>query len=202
MNIKQVAEKARLHCRFLDNKQCVRVTIAAAPGVDISRQVKSLEKWAEKDDVNRRVIVSGSWGYYDLEPVVLVEKPSYSSVLYGTVTIDVVSELIRDCIEGDNIRADLAFCNLGREEIENVSSASDLPAFTLQKRIALRNCGLVDPEDVNHYVAAYRGYTGFAKALEMSRFEVLSSCESHILLRGAQEIWWLIGGNYSRCATG
>ena len=182
MNIKQVAETARLHCRFLDNKQCVRVTIAAAPGVDISRQVKSLEKWAEKDDVNRKVIVSGSWGYYDLEPVVLVEKPIHSSVLYAHVTIDVVSEFIQDCIEGDNLRPDLAFCNLGREEIKNVPSASDLPMFTLQKRIALRNCGLVDPEDVNHYVVAYGGYTGLAKALEMSQVEVSERLrESHLI---------------------
>jgi NADH-quinone oxidoreductase subunit F len=184
MNIKQVSESARLHCCFLDNKQCVTVTIAAAPAVDISCQVKSLEKWAEQDDANRRVIVSGSWGYYDLEPVVLVEKPTYSSVLYGHVTIDVVSELIRDCIEGDNIRADLAFCNLGREEIENVPSTSDLPLFTLQKRIALRNCGLVDPEDVNHYVAAYGGYTGLAKALEMSQAEIFEQLRDSNLVEG------------------
>ena len=65
----------------------------------------------------------------------------------------------------------------GAKKLENVPSASDLPMFTLQKRIALRNCGLVDPEDINHYVVAYGGYTGLSKALEMSQVEVIERVE-------------------------
>ena len=114
--------------------------------------------------------------------MVLVEKPNHSSVLYAHGTVDVVSELIQDCIEGDSLRPDLAFCNLGHEKIKNVPSASELPVFTLQKRIALRNCGLVDPEDINHYVVAYGGYTGLAKALKMSQVEVSERLrESHLI---------------------
>ena len=37
----------------------------------------------------------------------------------------------------------------------------------------MRNCGLVDPEDINHYLAGYGGYTGLSKALGMSRVDVV-----------------------------
>lgn len=184
MNAKQVAENARLHCPFLDNRRCVRVTISASPGVDISRQVELLQKWAEKDDINRKIIVSGSLGYYDLEPAVCIEKPDHSSILYTHVTEDVISEFIGDCIERDNLRPDLALCNFGRGEIKGVPLASDLPLFTLQNRIALRNCGRVDPEDVDHYVAEYGGYSGLSKALGMSRVEVIERLRESQLREG------------------
>ena len=41
-----------------------------------------------------------------------------------------------------------------------------------QVRIALRNCGIIDPEKINHYIAR-GGYSGIVKALSISPEEVI-----------------------------
>ena len=140
---------------------------------DVSAVVTGLKNWAEKGDGKRKIITSGSFGYYDLEPLVIIEKPGHSPILYAHITEDIMSQLIRDYIERDNPRPDLALCALGSEDIEGIPAAATLPMLKLQKRIALRNCGLVDPDDINHYLVEYGGYTGLSRALGMSRIEVV-----------------------------
>jgi NADH-quinone oxidoreductase subunit F len=44
--------------------------------------------------------------------------------------------------------------------------------FCLQSRIALRNCGWIDPEDIDHYLCRGLGYTGLSSALRMRPREI------------------------------
>jgi NADH-quinone oxidoreductase subunit F len=173
MNLEQIVQKARIQCSHLDDKECVRVTVSAISEEDVSTLVTGLRNWAEKSDGKVKIITSGSFGYYDLEPLVIIEKPGHPPILYAHVTEDVVTQLIRDYVEGDNPRSDLALSALWNEDVEGISAAAVLPVFKLQKRIALRNCGLVDPENINHYIAEYGGYTGLSRALGMSRIDVV-----------------------------
>ena len=108
---------------------------------DVSAVVTALRNWAEKDDGKRKIIASGSFGYYDLEPVVIIEKPGHSSILYAHVTEDVVSQLIRDYIEGDNPRPDLALCALGSEDIEGIPAAAMLPCSSFKSALP---CAIAD----------------------------------------------------------
>jgi NADH:ubiquinone oxidoreductase subunit F (NADH-binding) len=50
---------------------------------------------------------------------------------------------------------------------------SDLPLFKLQNRIALRNCGYIDPENINQYILRGQGYRGLSKALQMNQQDVI-----------------------------
>ncbi|HVN97388.1 MAG TPA: NADH-ubiquinone oxidoreductase-F iron-sulfur binding region domain-containing protein [Syntrophorhabdaceae bacterium] len=173
MNFEQVTKKAYFQYHFRADAPCVRVTVAAAPEVDVSEQVTLFKKWSEKDGRHRRVITGGSFGYYDLEPLVIIEKPGRSTILYPHVTANLAFELIPDCIEGDDPRPDLALCLLGGEEIRGIPTCQALPMFSLQKRVALRNCGRVDPENIDSYIAGCGGYAGLSGALDMSPFDVM-----------------------------
>jgi NADH-quinone oxidoreductase subunit F len=173
MRLEEIVQKARIQCSHLDDKECVRVTVAAISEEDVSTLVTGLRDWAEKGDGRRKIITSGSFGYYDLEPLAVIEKPGHGPILYAHITEDIMAQLIRDYVEGDNPRPDLALCALGSENIEGIPAAAMLPMLKHQKRIVLRNCGLVDPEDINHYLVGYGGYTGLSKALGMSRIEVV-----------------------------
>jgi NADH:ubiquinone oxidoreductase subunit F (NADH-binding) len=62
---------------------------------------------------------------------------------------------------------------MGGDRIASIPRADDLPLFNLQKRIALRNCGHIDPESISHYIAAGQGYGGLSRALQMSRLDVI-----------------------------
>jgi NADH-quinone oxidoreductase subunit F len=173
MRLEEIVQKARIQCNHRDDKGCVKVTVAVTSKEDVSTLVTDLRNWAEKSDVRGKIITSGSFGYYDLEPLAIIEKPGHRPILYAHITEDIMTQLIRDYVERDNPRPDLALCALGDEDIEGIPAAAALPMLRLQKRIALRNCGLVDPEDINYYLASHGGYRGLSKALGMNRVDVV-----------------------------
>jgi NADH-quinone oxidoreductase subunit F len=186
MNFEQIVAMARSDCPYLDEGKGTTVYVAATAENVIAPRVFTLfSHWAESSGGKGKIIASGSFGYYDLEPVVIIERPGSPCVYHGNVTEEAASQLIRDCLEGGKVRADLALCTTGTGGIDGIPRESELPLFSLQKRIALRNCGLTDPESISHYVAGCGGYTGLSRALVMSRGELVEELkESRLRGRG------------------
>jgi NADH-quinone oxidoreductase subunit F len=114
----------------------------------------------------------GCIGLCYAEPLVEIKKPGMPSVFYGNVTPELASEIVRDYVVGGNPRSDLALGTRGEGAIDGIPCFYDLPVLKPQVRIALRNCGNIDPENIHHYVAN-GGYEGLSKALGMSRQEVI-----------------------------
>ena len=63
----------------------------------------------------------------------------------------------------------------GGESLDGVLNISAIPLFNLQKRLALRNCGYIEPENIDHYIVRGKGYAGLFRALRMGRTEVIST---------------------------
>jgi NADH:ubiquinone oxidoreductase subunit F (NADH-binding)/(2Fe-2S) ferredoxin/NAD-dependent dihydropyrimidine dehydrogenase PreA subunit len=61
---------------------------------------------------------------------------------------------------------------------EKISTADEIPFYRLQKRIALRNCGLINPEKIEEYIAT-GGYQSIGKALtEMTPQQVIDTMKA------------------------
>jgi NADH-quinone oxidoreductase subunit F len=114
----------------------------------------------------------GCIGLCYLEPLMDIVKPNRPRICYGNVTPEIVPQLIEDYIINDNPRPDLALGTIGEGSIEGIPKLFDLPMLKPQVRIALRNCGIIDPENINHYIAR-GGYSGLVKALSMTPEEVI-----------------------------
>ena len=56
---------------------------------------------------------------------------------------------------------------------ETVRDSDEIDFYKKQKKIALRNCGVIDPEDINDYFL-YDGYKALDKAVKMTRQEVVN----------------------------
>jgi NADH:ubiquinone oxidoreductase subunit F (NADH-binding) len=178
MNFDQIYAKAESESNYLMNSDCIQVSVSCrADHPAGSGIVDAFQAGIDKQGLNARVIRTGSFGYYEIEPLVLIEKPGHPGVLYKSADTEIVSELINDYLVNDNPRADLALCSFGNDKPENIPLADDLSLFNLQKRIALRNCGLIDPENINHYIMC-GGYGGFSRALQMSRANVIEEIEN------------------------
>lgn len=54
-------------------------------------------------------------------------------------------------------------------EIKSSPNMSELPLFDLEKRIVLRNCGVIDPENINQYILRGKGFSGLYRALELGQ---------------------------------
>jgi bidirectional [NiFe] hydrogenase diaphorase subunit len=165
--LKHMAEQERAAQK--DCKHCVRVCTAAGCLSSGAEQVKDalhsvVKRYGMEDDVPVKSV--GCMGLCSAGPLVGVESPDGhpgSAALY------------RDVAETD---ATDIITSLGKNPVKRLACAPDMPFFKRQEKVVLENCGQIDPERLEEYVAA-GGYTALVKALtEMSPAEVVAEIET------------------------
>ena len=95
----------------------------------------------------------GCMGMCYNEPLVEVQSPDGEKVLYIKITPEKMARIINEHIVEGKKAEDLA-----------ITSAEWNSLMAKQKRIVLRNCGTIDPENIDDYIAA-GGYEGLKKAV-------------------------------------
>ena len=134
--------------------------------------LEAINKELAKHKIEAIVIQVGCIGLCYAEPLVDIIKPNRPRICYSNVTPEIIPQLIEDYIINDNPRPDLALGTIGEDGVEGIPKLFELPMLKPQVRVALRNCGIIDPENINHYVAR-DGYSGLVKALGMTPEEVI-----------------------------
>jgi NADH:ubiquinone oxidoreductase subunit F (NADH-binding) len=180
----------------MDNKQQspgVRIRISARRGNgDAERCFGVFKAWAALHP-GADVLRTGPLGYEDLEPLVLIEKPEAPEIWYARVTEDKAAALAAGWLGGDDPMPELALGVSGDDAFRDIPTLNSLPLFRLQERVALRNCGLYDPESVVSYLTVSGGLEGLKSALRMTATVVLE----HIGRIGAREKDWKAFGDRS-----
>jgi NADH-quinone oxidoreductase subunit F len=110
------------------------------------------------------------------EPLVDILKPGRPRIHYGNLTPELAGRLVIDYLQKDDPHPELALGTSGEGTIAGIPRLYELPVLKPQVRIALRNCGLIDPENMNHYIAR-GGYLGLARALEMTPEAVIGEVQ-------------------------
>lgn len=114
------------------------------------------------------VIKTGCFGFCEQGPIVKIEPDDVFYVRVGPKDAkDIVDEHI---VKGRKVER-----LLYREPNKNekIDKADDMPFYKKQLRVALRNCGLINPEDVYEYIAL-GGYEALGKVLtSMDRDELI-----------------------------
>jgi len=134
--------------------------------------LEAIKSELAKHDIEAIIIQVGCIGPCYAEPLVDIAKPNRPRICYSSVTPEIVPQLIEDYLIKDNPRPDLALGTLGDGSVDGIPRLFDLPMLKPQVRIALRNCGFIDPENINHYIAR-GGYSGLVKALGMRPEEII-----------------------------
>jgi NADP-reducing hydrogenase subunit HndC len=122
------------------------------------------------------VTQTGCIGMCQNEPLLDVQLPGGPRITYGNVAVKDVPRIIASHVMGGRVVEDLAIAQFaeGKLEVENVPRYDELDFYRKQHRIALANCGHIDPESIGEYIAA-GGYTACTKALtEMTPEEVIA----------------------------
>ncbi|MBQ8000103.1 MAG: NADH-quinone oxidoreductase subunit NuoF [Ruminococcus sp.] len=131
--------------------------------------VKALEANGLTDEV--KIVMTGCFGLCALGPVVIIHP---EGTFYSRVTPEDVTEIVSEHLLKGRIVERLVYADTG-EEVESLSnvSLSDTAFYKTQHRVVLRNCGVIDPEDINEYIAM-DGYQALGKVLtEMTPDEVI-----------------------------
>jgi NADH-quinone oxidoreductase subunit F len=113
------------------------------------------------------VIKVGCMGLCYAEPMVGIIKPGRPQIIYGDLDAELAARLIDDYLGNDNPRPDVALGTVGDGSIDGIPHLNELPVLKPQVRQVLGDCGLIDPENIDHYIAN-GGYSGLVKALNMT----------------------------------
>ena len=118
-----------------------------------------------------KVVQTGCFGLCALGPVVIVYP---DGTFYSRVTEENVKEIVSEHLLKGRVVEHLVYKDAGDAavEVENLS-LNDTAFYRSQKRVALRNCGVINPENIDEYIAM-DGYQALGKALtEMTPDEVI-----------------------------
>ncbi len=171
----QIQSRAKSEWEALEHSEKPRILVGAATcgrSAGALNVLQTINDELAKRSIDAIVIQVGCVGLCYLEPLVDIIKPGRPRICYGNITPEIVPELIEDYLIKDNPRPDLALGTIGDDSIEGIPRFFDLPMLKPQVRIILRNCGTIDPENINHYIAR-GGYSGFARVLKMSPGEII-----------------------------
>ncbi|MBM3119694.1 MAG: NADH-quinone oxidoreductase subunit NuoF [Chloroflexi bacterium] len=141
-----------------------------------SAVLKTIDEELARRNIKASIIPVGCIGLCYLEPLVDIVKPGYPRICYSQVTPERAIKLIEDYLVNDNPHPDLALGSFGESTVENIPKFFEHPMLKPQVRIATRNCGHINPEDINHYIAK-GGYNGLNMALGMYPEDVIKEVE-------------------------
>ena len=140
------------------------ILVCTGTGCSSSNSPKIIEAFerelkAQGMDQEARVVKTGCFGLCAMGPVVLIYP---EGAFYTHVTPDDVAEIVAEHIVKGRIVQRLL--HKEGESAERVTSLSDTRFYKNQYRIALRNCGVINPESIDEYIGT-GGYEALGRAL-------------------------------------
>ncbi|WP_297719735.1 NADH-quinone oxidoreductase subunit NuoF [Intestinimonas sp.] len=140
------------------------ILVCTGTGCSSSNSPKIIEAFerelkAQGMEQEARVVKTGCFGLCAMGPVVLVYP---EGAFYTHVTTDDVAEIVSEHIVKGRIVQRLL--HREGESAEKVTSLSETRFYKNQYRIALRNCGVINPESIDEYIGT-GGYEALGRAL-------------------------------------
>jgi len=168
---KEKREELDLRVNTASDTREKHILVCRGTGCTSSKSPKIIENFRkiieEKGIQNVRVIQTGCFGLCAKGPIVIIRP---EETFYAHVTPEDCEEIIQThIVEGKKVERLLC------KDVDGtvVEKLDDLTFYKKQKRIALKNCGVIDPENIDEYLA-FDGYKALEKVLnEMSQDDVI-----------------------------
>ncbi len=156
---KELEKQNSYRCRILC---CGSTPCLSSGGAAVHERLKEILKENRDLKIDLDVVSTGCMGPCSRGPLVTVQVPGETDVVYENVTADVAQDIVKKHLTKEE----------HSPELDKKALPDDLPFFTKQKKVVLANSGLIDPERLEDYVAR-GGYSALGHALrEMAPEEV------------------------------
>ncbi len=151
------------------------VLCCGGTGCTSSGSAQIIERFEQKIkeaglDKEVKVVRTGCFGLCEAGPVVIVYP---EGTFYSRVKVEDVDEIVSEhLLKGRHVQH-LVYTDHATHEQNANKGLQDINFYKHQKRVALRNCGVIDPENIDEYLA-FDGYKALEKALtSMTREQVI-----------------------------
>ena len=151
------------------------VLVCGGTGCSSSGSATLIERFNEKIKENGlekevKVIRTGCFGLCEAGPVVIVYP---EGTFYSRVKPENVDEIVTEHLLKGRKVEHLVYTDHATHEQDASKALEDIGFYKHQMRVALRNCGVIDPENIDEYLAM-DGYKALEKVLtKMTREEVI-----------------------------
>jgi NADH-quinone oxidoreductase subunit F/NADP-reducing hydrogenase subunit HndC len=178
--------QSELGKEFIEEKEGLRkhhVLVCGGTGCHSSNgdRIKELieEKVRQKGlEEEIKVVLTGCFGLCESGPNVVIYP---EGVFYSHVTLEDVEEIAEEHLFKGQIVKRILFKEAYEEE--KIKPVSEVNFYKKQTRIALRNCGVIAPEDIEEYIAL-EGYEALAKVITEKTSEEVIQIVKDSGLRG------------------
>ncbi len=154
-------------------------------GAGAGKTKKKILEYLDTNKLDADVIDVGCIGYCSAEPLIDVQLPGKCRISFQHITQDKVDNLLDEMMNGKIPLSNI----LGQHKNEklqpwkNIPFIDEHPFFAPQKRWVLKNCGLIDPGNIDEYVAN-GGYKAFIKTIHTRTPDEACTFLEKSLLRG------------------
>jgi NADH-quinone oxidoreductase subunit F len=179
-SLQQIYTKAQAQWRELQESELPVFYVGAATcgrAAGATEVLQHLRSHIKTRKINAKVIEVGCLGPCSFEPLVIVHKSGTPRVCYANIGPDEVIQILEKHVLGNDPCAKWALGTMTPGQLNGINDFNDHPMMRRQVRNILRNCGLIDPENVHHYLAR-DGYRGFLQALEIGPDKTLEEVKT------------------------
>ena len=143
-----------------------------------------------------KVVRTGCFGLCALGPIMIVYP---EGCFYSRVTVEDVPEIVSEHLLKGRIVTRLLYQETVDKENDQIKSLNETDFYKKQVRVALRNCGVINPESIDEYIA-YDGYQALAKCLTEYTPEQVIQVITDSGLRGRGGGGFPTGRKWALCA--
>ena len=175
----ELEEKAKLGIKKLNPKDKIRISVGLATcGISVGGDsvYDEFDRLIRKRKINNIFLTkTGCIGFCKEEPLVNIKIPNMAIVILHKVEKEDVG-LILDALEKGSDKFEKVLCQIDKWEhitsdefeygkrFDNKPLWSELEFFKYQKKLVMRDAGIINPEDIDEYIAV-GGYQALYKAL-------------------------------------
>ncbi|MBS4013411.1 MAG: 4Fe-4S binding protein [Bacteroidetes bacterium] len=148
-------------------------------GAGAGKTLSAVKKYLNEKNITAKIIETGCIGLCAVEPILDVQLPGHNRLALQNITEEKVEKVLNSIFNLELPDAEI----LGQIEIPGASKwqganfLNEHPFFAPQKRLVLKNCGIIDPVDIGEYIAR-GGYKSYIKAINSyTPFEVCDIIE-------------------------
>ncbi|MBE6412610.1 MAG: NADH-quinone oxidoreductase subunit NuoF [Opitutales bacterium] len=181
-NLESKREASVIEWNEFANSKKARILVGAATcgraagALDVMEEFKKqLAQAGLADKVE--VVETACIGLCYAEPLVEIRTETTPSILYSNVKVKDVAKLVEQHVQGGTPVKEKAEAVMGDEEFDGIVPFAKHPMIELQKRIVLRNCGVINPSSFEHYLAR-GGYKGLERSFSMTPEEVIEEMKN------------------------
>ncbi len=156
-----------------------QVLICGGTGCTSSNSPALIQRFEEKIaeaglEKEVKVVRTGCFGLCAMGPIVIVYP---EGAFYSHIKVEDVDEIVSEHLVKGRIVRHLLYTDAVQED-NTTKSLDEVDFYQKQKRVALRNCGVIDPERIDEYIA-FDGYQALAKVLtEMKPQDVIDTIKA------------------------